>query len=319
MKRVYVTRALPGNALERLAAFDVSVHKEDRAPAREEILAGLAGGVDGLLCLLTDAVDAGLMDAAGSRLKVISNYAVGFNNIDVAEATRRGIIVTNTPGALSEATADLAWALLFAAARRVAEGDRFTRAGRFTGWGPSLLLGADIRRKTLGLIGLGRIGQAMVKPALGFEMRVVYHDIVRGEEAVEAELGVSYLPLPDLLDQADFISLHVPLLPETRHLIDASALRAMKPTAVLVNTSRGPIIDEAALVRALNEGWIAGAGLDVYEAEPALAHGLVECERAVLAPHIASATWETRTKMAEMAVEAVLDVLAGRNPRHRVN
>lgn len=317
-RRILVTRRLPGNALDRLSPYDVVLNRHDRAMTREEILAGAAGAI-GLLCLLTDKIDAAVMDAAGRGLRVISNYAVGYNNIDVAEATRRGILVTNTPGVLTEATADMAWALLLAAARRVAEGDRLTRAGRFTGWDPNLLLGADIRRKTLGLIGLGRIGEEMVKPARGFEMDVVYYDVTRRSAAAEAELGVTYLPLPELLARADFVSLHVPLLPETRHLLDEQALRSMKPTAVLVNTSRGAVVDERALVKALREGWIAGAGLDVYEDEPALAAGLTECENAVLAPHIASATRGTRLRMAEMAVDNLLAGLAGNRPAHLVN
>lgn len=319
MPRIFVTRRLPGTALDALKAdYVLAVNEEDRVLTRGELLDGVRGA-DGLLCLLTDTIDAAVMEAAGPELKVISNYAVGFNNIDVAEATRRRIMVTNTPGVLTEATADMAWTLLFAAARRVVEGDRLTRSGGFTGWSPTMLLGMDIRRKTLGLVGLGRIGEAMVKPARGFEMNVVYFDITRRSPAAEAELGVTYLPLPELLAKSDFVSIHVPLLPETRHLIDEAALRAMKNTAVLINTSRGPVVDERALVKALQEGWIAGAGLDVYEDEPALAPGLAACERAVLAPHIASATLETRSKMAVMAVDNLLAGLEGRRPANLVN
>lgn len=319
MARVFVTRNLPGRALERLGSdFAVAINEEDRVLTREELLARVPG-IDGLLCLLTDTIDAAVMEAAGPGLKVIGNYAVGYNNIDLAEATRRGIVVTNTPGALTEATADMAWALLFAAARRVVEGDRLTRAGEFKGWGPSMLLGADIRRRTLGLIGLGRIGEAMVAPAHGFGMQVIYHDINRRRPEDEERLGVKYSPLPRLLAAADFVSVHVPLLPETRHLLDEQALRSMKSTAILVNTSRGPVLDEHALVKALQSGWIAGAGLDVYENEPCLAPGLADCARAVLAPHIASATRETRSRMAEMAVDDLMAALAGRRPENLVN
>ena len=318
-KHVLVTRNLPGPALEVLKAqVEVRLNEEDRALAREELLA-LSADVDGILCLLSDRIDTELMEAAGPRLAVVSNYAVGYDNIDVTEATRRGIMVTNTPGVLTEATADMAWALLFAAARRVVEGDRLTRSGGFTGWSPTMLLGAEIRHRTLGLIGLGRIGEAMVKPAHGFEMRVVYYDAKRRPPAEEEALGIEYLPLPDLLAVSDFVSIHVPLLLETRHLIDEAALRSMKRTAILINTSRGPVLDEKALVRALREGWIAGCGLDVYEDEPRLTPGLADCPNAVLTPHIASATLETRTRMAEMAVENLLAGLAGRRPPNLVN
>lgn len=317
-KRILITRMLPGDALDRLTGYKIVLHREDRAISRTELLEAIHGA-DGLLCLLTDTIDEEVMAAAGPDLKVIANYAVGYNNIDVAAATRRGIMVTNTPGVLTEATADMAWALLFAAARRVAEGDRLTRAGLFEGWSPTLLLGADIRRRTLGLVGLGRIGEAMVRPAQGFEMRVVYYDPQRRSPEDEAALGVAYLPLAELLAKADFVSIHVPLLPETRHLLDEEAFRSMKKTAILVNTSRGPVLDERALVKALREGWIAGAGLDVFEDEPRLAPGLAECERVVLAPHIASATWETRTRMAAMAVENLLAGLEGRRPANLVN
>ena len=318
-KRVLVTRNLPGPALEVLKArAEVRFNEEDRALSHEELLA-LSAGIDGILCLLTDTIDAAVMEAAGPGLAVISNYAVGYDNIDVVEATRRGIMVTIPPGVLTEATSDMAWAILFAAARRVVEGDRLTRSGVFAGWSPTLLLGAEIRRRTLGLIGLGRIGEAMVKPAHGFEMRVVYYDIKRRPPAEEEALGITYLPLPELLAVSDFVSIHVPLLPETRHLIDEAALRRMKPTAILINTSRGPVVDEKALVRALRQGWIAGCGLDVYEDEPRLAPGLADCPNAVLTPHIASATLETRSRMAEMVVENLLAALDGRRPPNLVN
>jgi glyoxylate reductase len=314
MPRVLVTRPIPGNALTRLGErCAVDLGQADHNMPRSELLRRVAG-IDGLLCMLADRIDAELMDAAGPSLKAVSNYAVGYNNIDVAEATRRGIIVTNTPGVLTEATADMAWALLFAAARRVAEGDRLTRSGGFTGWTPTMLLGAEIRRRTLGLIGLGRIGEAMIAPAHGFGMKVIYYDPRRRSAEDEALLGIAFAPLSDLLARADFVSVHVPLTGETRHLLDEGALRRMKQTAILVNTSRGPVVDEKALVKALQEGWIAGAGLDVYEEEPKLAPGLAECERAVLAPHLGSATLETRSRMAELAVDNLLAALEGRRP-----
>jgi glyoxylate reductase len=244
--------------------------------------------------------------------------AVGHDNIDVATATRRRIVVTNTPGILTETTADFTWALLLATARRVAEADAFTRAERFTEWGLMLLLGADVHGKTLGILGLGRIGRAVARRVQGFALRVLYHDAIRDPEA-ERDLGVLYPDRDTVLREADFVTLHVPLLPETHHYIDERAIRLMKPTAHLINAARGPVSEEAALVRALQQGWIAGAGLDVSEEEPRVHPGLPECRNAVLAPHIASASTETRLRMATMAIEDALAVLEGRRPAHPVN
>lgn len=316
--KVYVTRLLPGEALSRLEGeCEVEVNPEERAPTKEEIIEHVRDK-DGLLCLLTDKVDSEVMDSA-PNLKVISNYAVGFDNIDVKAATERGIVVTNTPGVLTETTADLAWALLMAVARRIVEADKFTREGKFKGWSPTLLLGSDVYGKTLGIIGFGRIGRAVARRAKGFEMRVLYYDIERAPEEVERELNAQYVDLEALLKEADYISIHAPLTPETHHMIGERELKMMKPTAYLINTARGPIVDERALVRALKEGWIAGAALDVYENEPELTPGLAELPNVVLAPHIGSASAETRTKMAEMAVSNLLSVLKGERPENIVN
>ena len=317
--KVYVTRLLPGGALDRLREeCEVDLNTEDRAPSKEEMIEHVRGK-DGLLCLLTDKVDSEVMDAAGPNLKVISNYAVGFDNIDVEAATERGIVVTNTPGVLTETTADLAWALLMAVARRIVEADKFTRAGKFKGWSPTLLLGTDVYGKTLGIIGFGRIGRAVARRAKGFDMRVLYYDVERAPEEVERELNAQYVDLETLLKESDYISIHTPLTPETRHMIGERELRMMKPTAYLINTARGPIVDEAALVRALKEGWIKGAALDVFENEPELTPGLAELDNVVLAPHIGSASTETRSKMADMAVDNLLSVLRGERPENIVN
>jgi glyoxylate reductase len=317
MYKVFVTRRIPEAGLQLLEKeCDVTVNPEDRVLSKAEIIAGVRGK-DGLLCLLTDRIDGEVMDAS-PRLKVISNYAVGFDNIDVRAATQRGIVVTNTPGVLTETTADLAWALLMAAARRIVEADRFTRAGRWAGWAPMLMLGRDVWGKTLGIVGMGRIGTAVARRARGFGMRILYHSRTRKPQ-LEGELGAEWTDLKTLLAQSDFVSLHVPLTDKTHHLIGEPELRLMKPTAYLINTSRGPVVDEKALVKALKEGWIAGAGLDVFEAEPKLHPGLAGLDNVVLAPHIGSASHETRGKMAVMAANNLLTVLKGRVPPNLVN
>jgi glyoxylate reductase len=314
---VFISRRLPDEALA-LARGRVQLrqHTADHGLSTVELAARL-GDADGLVCLLTDTIDEALL-AAAPRLRVVANVAVGYNNIDLAAATRRKVVVTNTPGVLTETTADFTFALLLATARRVVEADAYTRAGRFTEWGLMLLLGGDVHGKTLGILGLGRIGRAVARRALGFSMAVRYFDTVR-DPGAERDLGLVYQDAQTIVREADFLTLHVPLLPETRHFIGEPELRAMKPTAYLINASRGPVVDEAALVRALKEGWIAGAGLDVYEDEPAVHPGLLDCPNAVLAPHIASASRETRTKMATMAVENCLAVLEGRRPANPVN
>ncbi|HPU62159.1 MAG TPA: D-glycerate dehydrogenase, partial [Bacillota bacterium] len=301
-KKVLVTRRLPDEALRLLDdTCEVELNPYDRVMTRDELIEGIRDK-EGILCLLTDTITAEVMDAA-VHLKVISNYAVGFDNVDVKAATGRGIVVTNTPGVLTETSADLTWALLMATARRIVEADAFMRNGKYTGWGPMMLLGGDVYGKTLGLVGMGRIGCAVARRAAGFNMRVLYYDVNRLSEDEEKALNLEYSGFDELLKEADFVSLHVPLLPSTRHLVGARELSLMKPTSYLINTSRGPVVDEKALVEALRSGKIAGAGLDVYENEPEMAPGLPELENVVLLPHIASASVETRTKMGIMAAQ----------------
>lgn len=308
--RILVTRKLPQDALDLLDAYgEVQVNPHDEILPREDLEEGIKD-VEALLCLLTDTIDAPLLDK-NPDLLMISNYAVGYNNIDIKACTERGIPVSNTPGVLTETTADFAWTLLMAAARRLVAADSYTRQGRFTSWGPMLFLGGDIYGQTLGVVGMGRIGKAVVERARGFQMRVIYYDIQRQSQAEEKRLGISYETFPQLLQEADFITLHVPLLQETRHLIGAQELRTMKKTAYLINTSRGPVVDEKALVSALQNGEIAGAGLDVFEDEPELAEGLVDLDNVTIAPHIASASIGTRTQMAIMAAENLLAGLKG--------
>ncbi len=316
--KVFVTRRIPREGLELLEEGGVAfeVFGGDRPIGREELLEGVKDK-DGLLCLLTDRVDREVMEAAPG-LRVISLYAVGYDKVDLREATRRGILVTNTPGVLTDATADLAWALLFAAARRVVEADRFFRSGKWTGWGPLQFLGADITGRTLGVVGAGRIGTNFAKKAKGFGMKVLYVHPRRNAE-LEEELGARRVSLEELLRESDFVSLHVPLTEETRGMIGAAELSLMKPGAVLVNTSRGPVVDERALVAALREGRPAAAGLDVYENEPLPAPGLTDLPNAVCLPHIGSATVGTRTRMARMAARNLLDGLEGKVPPNLVN
>lgn len=315
---VFVTRRIPESGIDMLReTCEVVVNGEDRVLSKEELIEGVKGK-DALLCLLTDKIDAEVMDA-GKSLKVIANYAVGFDNIDVEAATSRKIPVTNTPGVLTETTADLAWALLMSAARRIVEGDRFTREGKYKGWSPMLLLGRDVYGKTLGIVGFGRIGEAMARRANGFSMQVIYYDENRRSPEEEERLGVRYVSFPELLAQSDFISVHVPLMEKTYHMFGPAEFAAMKKTAILINTARGPVIDEAALVEALRKGDIAGAGLDVYEDEPLLKPGLADLDNVVLAPHIGSASVETRTKMAIMVAQNVLAVLRGEVPPNILN
>jgi len=318
MPKVFLSRELPPRAMKALReGCDLTVNSEQRVLSTDELIRG-ARGMDGLLCLLIDTIDADVLDVQ-PKLKVVSNYAVGYNNIDVAAATARGIPVTNTPGVLTETTADFAWALLMAIARRVVEGDRFTREGRFTIWEPLLLLGSDVHDKTLGIIGAGRIGMAMARRARGFRMRVIYSSAREPAPDLLGDLLLERVSLEELLQQADFVSVHAPYKPETHHLIGAAQLAMMRPDSYLINTARGPLVDEAALVDALRERRIAGAALDVYEHEPQLAPGLADLENVVLAPHIGSASLETRTKMGLLAVGNLLAVLRGERARHTVN
>ena len=318
--RVFVARRIPDAGLEPiLEACAADVWEDELPPPRDELLRRIAG-CDGVLTLLTDRVDDEFLDAAGASLRVVSNYAVGFDNVDVPACTRRGIPVGNTPGALTETTADLAWALLMAAARRVAEGDRYVRAGRWRTWGPQLLLGGDVHGATLGIVGFGRIGQAVARRALGFGMTVLYWSRTRAELVTERELGATFVELDELLGRSDFVTLHVSLNDDTRHLIDATALERMKPSAVLVNTARGPVVDQAALADALREGSIAAAGLDVTDPEPMAADDpLLQLDNCLVVPHIASASYATRGKMAEMAAANLLAGLRGERLPNPVN
>ena len=315
-EKVLVTREIPAAGLRPLEEFDVTVLSE--APPERADLLEAASGAEGVLSTVTEKIDGTFMDAAGEGLKVVANMAVGYDNVDVEAAKTRGVIVTNTPGVLDETTADVAFMLLLAAARRLGESERVLRAGRWEWWGPKLFMGPDVWGKKLGIVGLGRIGKAVARRARGFDMKILYHNRSRREEA-EEELGASYLELDELLETADFITLHTPLTDETRHLIDAPALERMKPEAVLVNTSRGPVVDEAALAEALAERRIFSAGLDVYEEEPKVHPKLLELENVVLAPHIGSGSIETRGKMAVLAAENLAAVLRGEQPKTLVS
>jgi glyoxylate reductase len=299
--KVFVTRIIPEKGLELVHEVAEAEVWPDELPPPYELLLQRVRGLDGLLCLLTDRIDAGLMDAAGPSLKVVSQMAVGYDNIDIAAATARGIPVGHTPGVLTETTAAFAWALLMAAARRVVEGDRYTRAGRWKTWGPTLLMGRDVHGATLGIVGLGRIGQAVARRASGFDMRVLYHDVQRRED-LEKMLHAEYATLDVLFAQADFITLHTDLNASTRHMVNAAAFAKMKPTAILINTARGPMVDSAALYRALRDGQIACAALDVTEPEPIPADDpLLTLDNVIVPPHIASASVQTRSTMAMMA------------------
>lgn len=310
--KVFVARRIPDAGLRSiLEATDARVWPDDLPPPRDELLRAVEGCA-GILTLLTDRVDDELLDRAGHDLRVVSNYAVGFDNVDVDACTRRGIAVGNTPGVLTDTTADLAWALLMAAARRVVEGDRYVRDGRWLTWGPMLLLGPDVHGATLGIVGFGRIGQALARRARGFGMTILFHDVGDVPEDVARNLGAEAVPLDNLLERADFVSLHVNLTDDTRQLIDARALGRMKPTAILVNTSRGPVVDTEALTEALRRGTIAAAALDVTEPEPLPAdHPLIGLDNCIVVPHIASASHATRDRMAEMAAANLLAGVRG--------
>jgi lactate dehydrogenase-like 2-hydroxyacid dehydrogenase len=310
--RVFVARRLPEEGLAPLAkALEVDLWPDELPPPRATLLDRVRG-VDGLLALLTDRVDDELLDAAGPGLRVVSNFAVGFDNIDVPACTRRGVPVGNTPGVLTETTADLAWALLMAAARRLPEGYDYVRAGRWRTWGPLLLLGSDIHHATLGIVGFGRIGREIAKRASGFDMTVLVHDAAPPTMEDQAALGIESVGMDELLARADFVTLHVNLTPETRHLIGADALGRMKPTAILVNTSRGPVVDQVALAAALRDGAIGAAALDVTDPEPmAPDDPLLTLPNCLVVPHIASASRATRGKMAAMAAANLLAGVRG--------
>jgi glyoxylate reductase len=296
--------------------FEVEYWSDSHRPPRAEVLRRVADK-DGLICLLTEKIDDELL-AVAPRVRMVANVAVGFDNIDLDACTRRNVAVSNTPGVLDETTADFAWTLLMAVARRLIEGDALARSGEWKGWDLDQLCGADIWGKTLGILGFGRIGRAVARRASGFGMRVIYNDAVRAPVEVESELRVEYMERNAVLKEADFLSLHVPLLPATRGLIGPGELALMKPTAFLINTSRGPVVQEAALIAALERRQIAGAALDVYEREPRIGHGLLR-PNVVLAPHLASASLETRTRMAMMAVENTIAFFEGRRPPNILN
>ena len=316
--KVIVSYKIPEAGLKELREnFELSLNEKGRFLSEEEMISKV-GDADALVCLGTEKIDKEIMDA-GKRLKIIANYAVGYNNIDVDYATKKDIMVTNTPGVLTETTADLTWALLMAIARRIVEGDGLTRAGKFTGWKPDLLLGSDIHGKTLGIVGFGRIGQAVAKRASGFDMKVLYHDVRPVAQEIEQAYKATYVDLDTLLKQSDFVSLHVPLTDSTYHLMDEGKLALMKPTAYLINAARGPVIDEQTLVKVLKERKIAGAALDVYEKEPELSPGLSELDNVVLVPHLGSATQQTRGAMSQIVAENVIAALSGENPPNLVN
>lgn len=314
---VTVTWPLPEPAGELLAPFDTRVEARGRLLTADELREAAATS-DALVCLLRDRIDAAVLEAGEGRLKVVGNYAVGVDNIDLEAAGRLGIRVVNTPGILTECTADLAFALLLGVTRRVVEADQLCRSGGFPGWEPSLLLGSGLQGKTLGILGMGRIGQAVARRARPFGLEVVYHNRNRLLDSIEAELGARWVTLDELLETSDFLSLHAPLTPKTRHVLDEPALRRMKPDAVVVNTARGPLIDEAALVRVLESGHLGGAGLDVFEDEPALAPGLARLENVLLLPHVGSATREVRSGMARLVASGVAAVLRGEDPPNLV-
>jgi glyoxylate reductase len=315
---VFVSRVIPDAGLDLLRAnFDVDVWPHDRAPSREELIAACKGK-DALVCLLTEKIDASVL-AAMPSVKIVANVAVGFDNLDVQAATAAGVVMSNTPGVLDDTTADLAFALLMAAARRLGEAERVMRSGTWGGWGIMQLMGQDVHHATLGIVGFGRIGRGVARRAAGFGMRIIYTDAQPVPADVAAELHASFVSMDELLKTADFVTLHVPLMPGTHHLIDAAALKKMKKTAVLVNTSRGPVVEEAALANALKNGVIAAAGLDVYEHEPSISPELAALENVVLLPHIGSASVATRSKMAEIAARNVIAFFAGEAPPTALN
>ena len=312
--KVLVTRPIMAEAEQTLRGrCDVTIHENEFGIPRDELLK-IVGGMDAVITMLTERVDREFLDAAGPQLRIVANHAVGFDNIVLADCTGAGVPASNTPDVLTETTADTAWVLLMAAARRVGEGERLLRARTRWIWGPLMMLGQDVHHKTIGIVGFGRIGQAVARRATGFGMRVIYHDAVDLPPEVERESGAKRAPFEHLLAEADFISIHTNLTPETRHLFSTDQFRAMKSTAVLVNTSRGPVVDEAALAQALREGEIFGAGLDVFENEPEVHPDLLDLDKAVIIPHLGSATVDTRRAMGLLAVENVFAALDGERP-----
>lgn len=317
MKTVYVTRAIPdvGTDMLKEAGYVVDISEKNGVLTKEELISALkTKEYDAVLCLLTDDIFGEIFDAVPTA-KIFANYAVGYNNINVEDAKSRGVSITNTPGVLTDTVAEYALSLIVAVVKRIPEADRFTRAGKYDGWAPKLLLGSDLKGKTLGILGAGRIGTGVAMRAhKGFDMNIIYYDI-KPNEFIEKDAGASYKEtVEEVLKEADIVTVHVPLLDSTKHLINAERLAMMKPSAYLINTSRGPVVDESALVEALKNGTIAGAGLDVYEDEPALADGLSELENITITPHIASASVETRGKMSKIAAQNIIEFLEGRTP-----
>ncbi|MCB2293269.1 D-glycerate dehydrogenase [Clostridium algoriphilum] len=317
-KKVYITRRIPNGAIELLQKhFDVEINPRDRALLREELIEKVKGK-DAVLCLLTDIIDKDVLEAAGEKCKIFANYGVACNNIDIAKATKNGVIITNTPDVLDDATADLAWTLLMVVSRRIVSADKFTRNGAFQSCDPMMFLGREITGKTLGLVGAGRVGSNFAKKAKAFDMKILYTDIIRNHK-MEKELKAIYVDKETLLKQSDFVSLHVPLLPSTIHYIGEKEFSMMKNTSVIVNTCCGPVIDEKALVKALKKGEIWGAGLDVFEHEPDIEPELLDMYNVSIVPHISSATMETRTNMGLIAAGNIIKVLNGEKPDTCVN
>ncbi|MGO9953512.1 MAG: 2-hydroxyacid dehydrogenase [Dissulfurispiraceae bacterium] len=317
-KKVYITRMIPEKAVLHLRRHcDVEVNPADRPLDRSELLDAVKDR-HAVITMLNDKVDAELMDHAGSQCTIFANYAVGYNNIDITAATERGIFISNTPDVLTNATADMAWALLLAAARRVVEGDRIVRSGGFTGWAPLFILGVEVTGKTIGIVGAGRIGQAVARRAQGFGMKILYTASTPKPD-LEKDTGASFAGLDILLSQSDFVSIHVPLTPLTHHLIGASKFAIMKESSILINTARGPVVDEEALAEALRSGHIRAAGLDVYEREPEVEKKLLNLDNVVLCPHLGSSTLETRERMGLMAAENIISAMHGEIPPQCLN
>ena len=322
MPRIYVTRAVPEAGIQRLTeafgAESVCVWNHDRPNPRENLLKEVKGA-DAIFAILTERIDGEVMDAAGESLRIVANMAVGYDNIAVPDATQRGVLITNTPDVLTETTADLAWALLLSACRRVGEGERIVRANAWKGWGPLQLMGTDVYGKTLGIFGVGRIGQATARRASGFNMRMLYTARNRLSTEIESALNAEFADKDRLLAESDIISIHCPLTDETRHAFGAAEFARMREGAVLINTARGPVVDEAALAAALKAGRLRAAGIDVYEREPEIHPDLMACENAVLAPHLGSATEATRARMATTAADNIIAMLRGERPPNPVN
>lgn len=322
MKKVFVTRQIPELGIKRLLdkGYEVDVSKKDRPLTKKELIKALKKKpYDAVLSLLTDPIDREVFDAVPTA-KIFANYAIGYNNIDLAEAKKRGIFVSNTPGGGADRVSEHAWALILALTCHVVDGDKYVRAGKYKGWDPMIFHGEKVSGRTLGIIGTGRIGSAVAHKAIhGFDMKVSYYDVVRNEKLEQDSGAVFHSSVDEVLKAADVVSIHVPLLPTTQHLINEERLKLMKPEAFLVNTSRGSVVDENALVKALQNKWIAGAGLDVYEFEPKLAKGLAKLPNVVLTPHIASATEEARHDMAVMSTDNIIAVMEGKNPPNQVS